>query len=156
VTVAIWFVDLRCLIANLFNKLKSNHGSANIEFVLLAIPLFVPILIFIGQFGELSNSELLARSLARESLRAYVTSQNPLVASFRANQVLRKGAEIAGMRSDEINRIDLDFNCSKFPCLSPGGRVKAIVTIKLFDSNRVVKAEAVEFISPWQWTGIPR
>ena len=149
-------VNFKNLSMRLTEKLKSNSGSASVEFVLLAIPLFVPLLIFIGQFAELSNSELLVRNLARESLRAYVTSENPLVASFRADQVIRKGAEIAGLKSEEIERINLDFNCSKFPCLSPGGRVQAIVTMNIPKQNRVVKAEAIEFISPWQWTGIPR
>jgi hypothetical protein len=156
VLVGIWSVDFKSLFAKTFRNLKSDTGSANIEFVLLAIPLFVPILIFIGHFAELSNSELLARNLARESLRAYVTSENPLVASFRANQVLRKGAQVAGLESSDIDNIELKFNCSMFPCLSPGGRVQAIVTMKLPNQNRVVQAEAIEFISPWQWTGIPR
>ena len=56
--------------------LIEESGSATIEFALLAIPLFLPISLFLNHFATLSNSELVARTLVRESLRAYVTSPN--------------------------------------------------------------------------------
>ena len=136
-------------------RLNSTSGSASVEFVLLAVPLFLPILIFLNQFETLSNSELIARTLVRESLRAYVTAENPLVAHSRARQVLIKGAEVAGLSSSEIDSLDLDFQCSKFPCLSSGGRVHAILKMRIPEPNRMVKAEAEEYISPWQWNGLP-
>jgi hypothetical protein len=133
---------------------KSELGSANVEFVLLAIPLFIPILIFLNYFSTLSNAELVARSLVRESLRAYVTSDNPFVAMNRANQVLVEAARTAGLKDEEIKALELDFDCSKVPCLSPGGRIRAILKLPIPNQERIVKAEAEEFISPWQWNGI--
>mgnify|MGYP003353331500 CR=1 FL=1 len=70
---------------------------------MLAIPLFLPILLFIDHFERLSSSELIARNLVRESLRAYVTSPNPVVAPSRANQTLVEAAKAAGLKQDEIN-----------------------------------------------------
>jgi hypothetical protein len=145
--VATWFAKFR-------ERLNSDSGSASVEFVLLAIPLFLPILIFLTQFATLSNAELVSRTLVRESLRAYVTSENPLVAPARAEQVLQRGGEAAGLKQSEIDSLDLSFQCSKLPCVSPGGRVRATLKMKIANQNREVKAEAEEFISPWQWNGM--
>ena len=46
------------------------------EFVILAIPLFLPILIYISQFADVSAKEINGRNLVREVVRAYVTSED--------------------------------------------------------------------------------
>lgn len=134
--------------------IKYESGSANVEFVLLAIPLFIPILFFLNQFSILSSAELVARSLARESLRAYVTADNPFIAMNRANQVLLRAAKISGLTNAEIEALDLEFECSKIPCLTPGGRIRAILKLRIPNQERLVKAEAEEYVSPWQWNGV--
>lgn len=133
---------------------RSEKGSATIEFVLLAIPLFLPILIFINHFATLSNSELVARTLVRESLRAYVTSPNNDVAPDRAWQVLTVGARVEGLTEEEISNLDLKFQCSMSPCISPKGRIRATLKMHLPNQRREVTAQAEEYISPWQWNGI--
>jgi hypothetical protein len=130
-----------------------DSGSASVEFVLLAIPLFLPILIFIGHFATLSNSELVARTLARESLRAYITSPNNDVAPTRAWEVLTIGARAEGLKESEISNLDLNFQCSSNPCLTPNGRVRATLNLKLPNQNRTVTAQAEEIVSTWQWNG---
>ena len=132
---------------------ESESGSASVEFVLLAIPLFLPILIFLNHFATLSNSELIARTLVRESLRAYVTSPNNEVAPNRAWQVLSVGGKAEGLSTEEISNLDLNFECSETPCISPGGRIRATLKMKLPNEARFVTAQAEEFISPWQWNG---
>ena len=132
---------------------ESESGSASVEFVLLAIPLFLPILIFLNHFATLSNSELIARTLVRESLRAYVTSPNNEVAPNRAWQVLSVGGRAEGLTTEEISNLDLRFQCSKTPCISEGGRIRATLKMQLPNQGRTVTAQAEEFISPWQWNG---
>lgn len=135
-------------------EIKScEKGSASVEFVLLAIPLFLPILIFLNHFATLSNSELVARTLVRESLRAYVTSPNNNSAPDRAFEVLRVGGRSEGLSDAEINAIELNFQCSSTPCISPNGRIRATLKMPLPKENRTVTAQAEEFISPWQWNG---
>jgi hypothetical protein len=137
----------------IFKNICSDSGSASVEFVLLAIPLFLPILVFTNHFATLSNSELVARTLARESLRAYVTASNNDVAPDRAWQVMTTGARAEGLSEDQISNLDLNFQCSTNPCISPNGRVRAILKMKLNNQGRLVTAEAEEYISPWQWNG---
>ena len=134
-------------------KIRNESGSASIEFVLLAIPLFLPILIFLNQFSHLSSSELIGRNLVRESLRAYVTSNNPESARGRALQTLYTGAGAEGLSSSDVDSLQLSFICSKDPCLSPEGRVQATLRMRIGDQNREVISQAVEYISPWQWNG---
>ena len=126
-------------------------GSASVEFVVLAIPLFLPILSFLNNFSQLSSSEILARNLVRESLRAYVTSDNRLFANFRAEEILRIAARESGLTQDQISSFDLSFTCSQSPCLSSGGRIQATLRMRLDRQSREVSAQAIEYISPWQW-----
>lgn len=139
--------------AKLIKTLKSEEGSASVEFVLLAIPLFLPILLFLNHFATLSNSELVTRTLVRESLRAYVTSPDNNVAADRAFQVLRVGGQAEGLSPSEIDSLDLTFQCSATPCISPNARIRATLKMQLPNSGRMVTAQAEEFISPWQWNG---
>ena len=136
-----------------FKLINEDQGSASVEFVLLAIPLFLPILLFLNHFATLSNSELVARTLVRESLRAYVTSPNNDVAPSRAWQVLTIGGRAEGLTESQISAMDITYECSATPCISPNGRIRATLKMPLPNQQRIVIAEAEEFISPWQFNG---
>ena len=56
--------------------LRREDGGAIVEFVALAIPLFIPIFIYLNSFSSISANEVIARSMAREVLRVYVISEN--------------------------------------------------------------------------------
>jgi hypothetical protein len=47
----------------LLRKLKDESGSAVLEFVALALPLFVPVIIFLSSFATASNDEFIVRTL---------------------------------------------------------------------------------------------
>jgi hypothetical protein len=46
--------------------LAGESGSAIVEFVVLAIPLFIPIFIYLNSFASVSGNEAIVRTLARE------------------------------------------------------------------------------------------
>ena len=133
-------------------KLASDRekGSAAVEFVILAIPLFLPILIFLGQFSELSRSEIQSRNLIREIVRAYVSSSNSSEAERNARAVLQIGQERLAFTKSEIETMHLSFICSARPCLSPGERVRGVLTLIPNGSTRTVKVSAQQYVSPWQ------
>jgi Flp pilus assembly protein TadG len=126
------------------NLLTEESGSASVEFVLLAIPLFLPILIFMGNFSELTNSHNALRTLARESARAFVMSENDDIAYRVAEEVANKGSEVLGYQG----KVTLTIECSQRPCISPDGRVTAKVTSHLKNSKSVT-VSAIEYVSPW-------
>ena len=69
--------------------LIDSSGSASVEFSILAIPLFIPLFIFIAQFSHSSDAQDSLRTLARESVRAFVSSSNGLVTcGFRLGENL--------------------------------------------------------------------
>ena len=131
-------------------SVESEKGSAAVEFVALAIPLFLPILIFLGQFSNVSRSEIQARNLVREVVRAYVTSSNVAQAESNAEAIFRLGQEKFSFTQDEIVSMRLFVTCSARPCLSPGERVRAEIDLTPNGTNREVKVSAQEFVSPWQ------
>lgn len=126
------------------NLLTEESGSASVEFVLLAIPLFLPILIFIANFSEITDSHTALRTLARESARAFVMSESDEVAYRVAEELANKGSAVLGYQG----RVTLDIECSQRPCISPDGRVTAKVTLHL-KSSKSVTVSAIEYVSPW-------
>lgn len=132
------------------SRLGVDYGSASVEFVILAIPLFLPIFIYLTQFAELSNSEINARSLVRQVVRAYVASESTDDAQSRANIVLNYGGQRLGFRGSEIESMHLTFSCSANPCLTPGARVRGTLTLDAPGSHRSVQVSAQEYVSPWQ------
>ena len=128
----------------------SQSGSAAVEFVILAIPLFLPVIIYLTQFAEVSNAETKARSLIREVVRAYVSSGNIDAAKENANLVLNFGAQKMGFKGGEIAGMSIEFECSANDCLRPGGRVRGDLEFDLSLTHRHVHVSAQEYVSPWQ------
>lgn len=132
------------------SNLKSERGSASVEFVILAIPLFLPIFIYLTQFAELSDIEINARSLARQAVRAYVASESEDDAVNRADIVLNYGANRLGFSEADISSMRLTFSCSADPCLTPGARVRGNLSLGSPGLHRLVQVSAQEYVSPWQ------
>ena len=123
--------------------LLDERGSASVEFSILASPLFIPLFIFIGQFANASDSQDSLRTLARESVRAFVSSSNDEIAFYVANQVVVKGGKVLGQE-----RIDIRITCSASPCISPDAQV--IVQLTSWNPrNSPFEVSAIEYVSPW-------
>ena len=96
--------------------LKSERGSASVEFVALAIPLFIPLIIFLQQFAGVSAEEDIARTLAREGARAYVSSTDSSSAVENLNSVIMVAGEKLGLSSGQFARMAIGLECSNSPC----------------------------------------
>lgn len=131
-------------------KFLADKGSASLEFSALAIPLFIPIFIFLNQFSSASANEEMARSLAREAVRIFVLSSNESDANSASQQIVRVGASYMGFSEKQVRNISLVISCSENPCLTPNARVTATVSIPSSDSSRITRASSQEYVSPWQ------
>ena len=127
-----------------------QDGSASIEFVVLALPLFIPIFIFLGQFSNVSSHETVLQTLARESLRSYIESSDGESGEALIRQVIEVGGKNLGLSQEEIRAIDVEMKCSKNPCHLPNGRVRITLTMDpSVNHGRNVQAAAQEYFSPW-------
>lgn len=135
--------------AHLLRKLKNESGSAVVEFVALALPLFVPVIIFLSQFAALSNDEFIVRTLARESVRAYILSANDLSATINARNTMKIGARELGLKEERIKDLDFTVDCAGILCITPDNKVEITIKLRSQDGKRVSTATARETVSPW-------
>ena len=130
-------------------RIKDESGSAVLEFVALALPLFVPVIIFLSQFATSSNDEFIVRTLARETVRAYILSSNDLVAAYNAQKTMEIGARELGLDPKRLGDLNLAVDCAGIFCISPENKVEVTITLQSKDGKRVSSATARESVSPW-------
>lgn len=135
---------------SLQSRLREDHGSAIVEFVALAIPLFIPIFIYLNQFASLSGNEAIVRVLAREGVRAYVASDSDHAGREVSAQALTIIATHLGLTTHEIGTLAARYQCSENPCLSANGRIRITVSYVDAQSHRMIEASAQEHVSPWK------
>jgi hypothetical protein len=131
------------------DRLTSDSGSAIVEFVALAIPLFIPIFIYLNHFSSVSVNEEIARSMAREVLRVYVISEDESAARNLSGQAIQLLAHQWKLSDSEIASMQTHMDCSHTPCLSANGRIKLTISFTDNQTGRVVSASAQEHLSPW-------
>ena len=141
---------MRKLLSLISNSLSRQEGSASVEFIVLALPLFIPILVFLGQFSSVNSHEMVLQTLARESLRSYIESRNDEAGEALIREVIEVGGKNLGLSQQEVSAIDVDLKCSKSPCHLPNGRVRITLTMDAsMTHGRTVEAAAQEYFSPW-------
>ena len=131
------------------NKLNSDSGSAIVEFVVLAIPLFIPVFIYLSHFASVSVNEEIARSMAREVLRVYVISEGDSAARELSGKTTQLLARQWHLTDSEMASLQTQMDCTHFPCLSANGRIKLTISFTDEQTSRVVSASAQEHLSPW-------
>ena len=136
-------------VTNLRQKFQSDSGSAIVEFVALAIPLFIPIFIFLNQFSSISGNEEIARAMAREVLRVYVISENDSAAEEHSTIASLLLAKQWNLSDTEIASLRRSLECSSNPCLSANGRIKLTVAFVDDATGRSISASAQEHLTPW-------
>lgn len=128
---------------------RREDGGAIVEFVALAIPLFIPIFIYLNSFSSISANEVIARSMAREVLRVYVISENDGAARNLSSNATQLLARQWNLSPSEIASLRTQMDCSHFPCLTANGRIKLTISFIDDQTQREVSASAQEHLSPW-------
>jgi hypothetical protein len=138
--------DYRQVQSYILKKISCQKGGAIVEFVALALPLFIPIFIYLNQYGQISDSESSLRTLAREMSRAVVMSENDEIAQRVAAEVFIKGGAVLGLEKEiESGDIQYFLQCNDRPCIAPDNQIE--VRIESKSLNRTISA--VEYVSPW-------
>lgn len=129
---------------NLMLLVKEERGSAIVEFTMLAIPLLVPIVMYLGAIHQNSAIESDLHNLARQGARAFITSPSDAFEGARLQSVIDIFVTKI-FQKDGISEIpSLSVECSASPCLTPDAKVK--VTASLIH-NRGNLSGILRFIS---------
>jgi Flp pilus assembly protein TadG len=123
-----------------------EEGSAVVEFVVLALPLFIPLFIYLNQYASSSDVQASLRTLSREMARGFVTSENDAVASRVAFEIFSKGAEALGFSQELASgSLTFSFECKSSPCISPNNEI--VITLQSNKSETYIST--IEYVSPW-------
>ena len=125
---------------------KNENGSASLEFIILAIPLFIPLALYLSSANGNSQELQTLNNAARQSARAFVTSSTEELAPVRAEEVLSvfQGQSPPGERGGAMMQISI--SCESTPCLTPNSKV----TVKVTDPNSGRFAEATQIVDSWR------
>jgi Flp pilus assembly protein TadG len=115
--------------------LMDDSGSAVVEFVILALPLMIPLVMYLSAINSNSkiNSDL--HNLARQSARAFITSPSEDFEEARLQSVLQV-FESRVLKPDGITEEPLlTVDCSSSPCLTPDSRVKVTASLTYLNNS---------------------
>ena len=128
---------------------SSSRGSASLEFSLLAIPLFIPLFIYMSHFAHASDGQDSLRTLARESARSFVMSRNDESAFHVAEQVFFNGGEALGYGAEiKENLLTMKIQCEMRPCISPNAKIEVDLYLATY-GEKEISVGAIEYVSPW-------
>lgn len=101
----------------------SEEGSAITEFVLIATPLFIPMLLFFMSLQNVAMEEIRVENLARQTLRAFVTAESISLGHQRIDYILDRFSELEKEKGRET-KFTYNISCGGQRCLTPGSRVR--------------------------------
>ena len=124
---------------------SDEDGSAVLEFVAIAIPLFIPMILYFGELNGRIQQNLTLQNLARQAARAFVTSPDENLAPVRAQAVLDAAQSTSTLMKGDQS-IHIAIQCASVPCLKPDSKVK--VTLTLEPSKR--SASDIQVVDAWR------
>lgn len=153
------------------NRLNIDEsGSAISEFVLVAIPLFLPAMLFFNSMHSTATEEINVSHIARQAVRAFATAPDLYTGHSRVKFLLDKfnQLEVSGVNSlvnasvnSSSKKYGFTYNvkCGAENCLEPGSLVElqlfreVVSNAQLAESkNRKATAIARTYVDKWRET----
>lgn len=130
---------------------KTSSGSAISEFLIFTLPFFSALLLVTMNVYQHSVATNEAKNLARQSLRAFISSPKNELADARGKQVIENYEENISNQDRDRRKFEIEFRCSNNPCLTPGGSVTAVVrvTIEGQQGGEII-GSATEYVDLWR------
>ena len=102
-----------------FLSLEKDAGSATLEFVALAIPLLIPVLLFSTQLSITTSKSASLHNALRESAHLFVSSKNDFLARSNVDLFLTK----------EFPAAEISIICDATPCLTHNSLVRFQISV---------------------------
>jgi hypothetical protein len=132
------------------DRFLSSAGSAILEFIMLALPLFIPLAIFLTNVSQTSTITSDLQNYARQYLRAYVTSPDSSYLPQRMEVVNRIFEENVFKKDGLKLPLAVNLVCTNTPCLSPGGLIRVEVHAVSPTSGKSYFVTATGSAGPWR------
>ncbi|NBN91741.1 MAG: hypothetical protein EB009_02490 [Actinobacteria bacterium] len=146
------------------NRRRDEPGSAIAEFVLIATPLFIPALIFFSSMQQSAKQEMTVSSLARQTLRAFVTADDLSQGHQRVRFILNEFNELENQGrsiNDQRSSFTYSISCQSQGCLKPGSLVELTLyrsfEVEVYgfdqvarDENRKAAAVVRGYVDKWR------
>lgn len=130
---------------------KTSSGSAITEFLIFTLPFFSALLLITMNLHQHSIATNEAKNLARQSLRAFISSPNNQIADLRGRQVLEIYRNSLSYQDRDRRNFEIEFKCSNNPCLTPGGSVTALLTVSIEGQQQgEIIGSATEYVDLWR------
>jgi Na+-transporting methylmalonyl-CoA/oxaloacetate decarboxylase gamma subunit len=109
---------------------RSDRGSATIEFVAVGVLLLVPLVYVVIALSRVQAAAFAADGSAREAARAFVTAADEEDGRRRAAIAVRLGLLDQGFTDPDAGALAIE--CERADaCLTPGGRVRIQVEVRV-------------------------
>ena len=105
-----------------------DGGSAVVEFVTLGVLLLVPVVYLVLVLGRVQAGAFAAEAGAREASRALTAADDETTGRARAGAAVALALRDQGFEPSARGE-ELLIVCEASPCLTPGARVRATVTV---------------------------
>ena len=142
---------INSIIKRISTAIINQEGSAVVEFVVLGLPLFLPLFIFLASVSQISSDQRIVQSLARQVARAYVTA--PDENSARARVEMVKGIfQNKYFQSSQggYRNINISISCSSSPCLTLDSQVSVTTSLTSKDGAHIYSSSATEIVDKWR------
>jgi Flp pilus assembly protein TadG len=123
-----------------------ESGSAILEFIMVALPLFIPLALYLGAVNGSAQGSLELENIARQVARAFTTSPSEELTLRRANEVLAVYQNQILPTHGSNQLLNLSVLCEAQPCLTPDAKVT--ITITSQPSGR--SASATQVVDAWR------
>lgn len=116
-------------------QVDGERGSALVEFVFIAIVVFVPLVYVVAGFSAVQRGVFAANAAAREAGRAMGTAPDPVSGQERALRAARLAVEDQSIEPTDLRLAfapagaDCDAAGSYTPTLAPGEEFSVCVTV---------------------------
>ena len=130
-------------------RARGERGSASVEFVALAVPLFIQIVLFLNLFAATSDARNIAEDAARQAIRSYWASTNLVFAISNAQKSAEISARELGATEEQISKMEYKFDCGQILCWGPDIRMTLSIRIPDRSGQTFSVGSATETSSHW-------
>ncbi len=116
-------------------RLGDERGSALVEFVFIALVVFVPLVYIVAGFSAVQRGVFASTAAAREAGRAMGTAPDPVTGQARAERAARLAVEDQSVEATDVRLAyaaagaSCDAAGSYTPMLTPGEEFSVCVTV---------------------------